>query len=336
MKALTLQQPASHSLGILLLDSLMVLALIGGLTGFAIFFEAESITAYHLLNELLSYHLTRTANIILAVSGILYITLIWFNQPTTGRWATGLALIGVIVMSVAFFTRWFESYQVLEQGHIPISNLYEVILVFTLITVTIYLLMERLYRSKSAGAFITPIIFSSIGVQLWLEYSGQANPSEMVPALRSYWLHAHVLANFIGYGAFAVASAAGSMYLVRLRIEEKGMLERSIVRHFPSLKAIDNWIYRSIAIGFPIFALATMLGSAWSYYAWGGYWSWDPKETWALIVILCYAGFLHAHFMKGWSGTVMAWWAILGFIITLICFLGVNLFFTSQHFFGAA
>ena len=270
----------------------------------------------------------------LVISSVLYLIHLWDSREIIGKWATGLTTTAAIAMGISFFTRWFETYQVLEEGHIPLSNLYEATLFFTLLTVIIYLIMERLYQSKTAGAFIMPIILSSIGLQLWLESNGQANPNELVPALKSYWMHAHVLANFIGYGAFAVASAAGVMYLFRARAEEQNCLAQSFSRRLPELPVIDDWIYRSIAIGFPVFTLATILGSAWAYYAWGGYWSWDPKETWALIVLLCYASFLHARFIKGWNGKLMAWWAILGFVVTLICFLGVNLFLSGLHSYG--
>ena len=318
----------------LLFDWISIIALIAGFSGFAIFFESNQLSPGQALSDLLSYKFTRLANIILVIASVMYLVYLWVSREIIGKWATGITATAAIVMGVAFFTRWFETYQVLEEGHIPLSNLYEVTLFFTLLTVVIYLIMERYYQSKTAGAFIMPIVLSSIGLQWWLESSGQANPNELVPALKSYWMHAHVLANFIGYGAFAVACAGGVMYLFRARAEDKQVLQQSIARHLPKLDVIDDWIYRAIAVGFPVFTLATILGSAWAYYAWGGYWSWDPKETWALIVLLCYAGFLHARFIKGWKGKPMAWWAILGFMVTLICFLGVNLFLSGLHSYG--
>lgn len=318
----------------LLLEWASIMALIAGFSGFAIFFETNQLSPGQPLNDLLSYKLIHLANIFLVVASIMYLVHSWDSRVTIGKWATTITTMAAIVMGVAFFTRWFETYQVLEEGHIPLSNLYEVTLFFTLLTVIIYLIMERFYQSKAAGVFIMPIVLSSIGLQLWLESSGQANPNELVPALKSYWMHAHVLANFIGYGAFAIACAVGVMYLFRARAEEKHYLQQSFARHLPDLNIIDDWIYRAIAVGFPVFTLATILGSAWAYYAWGGYWSWDPKETWALIVLFCYAGFLHARFINGLRGKPMAWWAILGFLVTLICFLGVNLFLSGLHSYG--
>lgn len=335
MKTIYASSPAESSVSKrLLLDWSRIIALITGFSGFAIFFETNQLSPGQPLNDLLSYTLTRLANILLVIASFMYLVYLWAGREIIGKWATATTTTAAIVMGVAFFTRWFETYQVLEEGHIPLSNLYEVILFFTLLTVVIYLIMERFYQSKTAGAFIMPIVLSSIGLQLWLESSGQANPNELVPALKSYWMHAHVLANFIGYGAFATACAAGVMYLFRAQVEEKQHLQQSFTRHLPALHVIDDWIYRAISVGFPVFTLATILGSAWAYYAWGGYWSWDHKETWSLIVLLCYAGFLHARFIKGWKGKPMAWWAILGFLVTLICFLGVNLFLSGLHSYG--
>lgn len=318
----------------LLVDWTGIIALTAGFSGFAIFFGTNQLNPGQSLNDLLSYKLTHLANILLLVASIIYLVHSLNSREIIGKWATAITTTAAIIIGVAFFTRWFESYQILEEGHIPLSNLYEVTLFFTLLTVIIYLIMERLYQSKAAGVFIMPIVLSSIGLQLWLESSGHANPNELIPALKSYWMHAHVLANFIGYGAFAIASAVGVMYLIRARAEEKNYLHQSFARHLPDLNIIDDWIYRAIAVGFPVFTLATILGSAWAYYAWGGYWSWDPKETWALIVLLCYAGFLHARYIKGLKGKPMAWWAIIGFLITLICFLGVNLFLSGLHSYG--
>jgi len=308
--------------------------LIIGFVGLSIFAEHDTLTPGQALDTLLSYKLTGYANILLAASALVYIASLKFQGELVAKWASGLAVAGMIGLFVAIFVRWFETYQVLEEGHVPISNLYEVTIFFTALTVAIYLIMESLYQNRSIGAFIMPMVLASVWLQEWLVLEGYGSPSELVPALKSYWMHTHVLANFIGYGAFAVAGGSGVMYLIRARLEKKGKTE-GIIRSLPELKIIDDVMYRAIAIGFPVFTLAVILGAGWAYYAWGSYWSWDPKETWSLIVMLIYAGFLHARLLKNWSGARMAWWAILGFGFTLFCFLGVNLFLSGLHSYGA-
>ena len=102
----------------------------------------------------------------------------------------------------------------------------------------------------------------------------------------------------------------------------------------PSLEVLDDVMYKAIAVGFAVFTIATVLGALWAAEAWGGYWSWDPKETWALIVWLNYAAWLHMRMMKGLRGTVASWWALVGLAITTFAFLGVNMFLSGLHSYG--
>ena len=130
----------------------------------------------------------------------------------------------------------------------------------------------------------------------------------------SYWL---------GYLAVS-AVIVGGILLGRKRIATK----------LPSFEILDDVMYKSIAVGFAFFTIATVLGALWAAEAWGGYWSWDPKETWALIVWLNYAAWLHMRLMKGLRGTVAAWWALAGLAVTSFAFLGVNMFLSGLHSYG--
>jgi len=307
-----------------------LLIVVLSLSGLAIFAESDKLTPGIPFQQLLSYKFTSYANLLLVAGSLLYFAHLRFKAESVGKWATALATAGMMGGLMALLVRWFESHQVLEEGHIPITNLYEVTLFFSALTTLIYLILESIYRRKAMGAFVMPIVIAAIGFELWLVSQGQVGPQNLVPALKSYWLHAHVLANFIGYGAFAVAAGAGAMYLMRARAERKGRSSS-----LPNLDTTDAIAYKAIAIGFPTFTIATILGAAWAYDAWGGYWSWDPKETWSLIVWLTYAAWLHLRFVKGWSGTRMAWWSILGFVVTLFCFLGVNMFLSGLHSYGS-
>ena len=143
----------------------------------------------------------------------------------------------------------------------------------------------------------------------------------------------HVPANFVGYGAFALSAMVSVAYLLKdsaLKRNPDGLMARRL----PSLEMMDDLSYKSIALGFAFFTIATILGAMWAAEAWGGYWSWDPKETWTLIVWLNYAAWLHFRFSKGWRGTHMAWWAIAGLFITLFAFIGVNMFLSGLHSYG--
>ena len=128
---------------------------------------------------------------------------------------------------------------------------------------------------------------------------------------------------WVAYAGVA-ALIAGGILLGRERIAAK----------LPSLEMLDDVMYKSIAVGFAFFTIATVLGALWAAEAWGGYWSWDPKETWALIVWLNYAAWLHMRLMKGLRGAVSAWWALAGLAITTFAFIGVNMFLIVLHSYG--
>jgi cytochrome c-type biogenesis protein CcsB len=122
-------------------------------------------------------------------------------------------------------------------------------------------------------------------------------------------------------------------YLLKVRQEGAGATE-GIIARFPSSKALDDVVYRAIVWGFPFLTAGIITGAAWANYAWGTYWSWDPKETWSLIVWLVYAAFLHARITRGWHGKRAAILSIAGFLATIMCYLGVNLVLSGLHSYG--
>jgi cytochrome c-type biogenesis protein CcsB len=155
----------------------------------------------------------------------------------------------------------------------------------------------------------------------------------LVPALQSYWLHAHVITCFVGYAGFAVSAGAALMYLLKAR-QEEAKVSAGVVGLLPGCKTLDDLVYRAIIWGFPFLTAGIITGAAWANYAWGTYWSWDPKETWSLIVWLVYAAFLHARITRGWHGKRAAILSIAGFLATIFCYLGVNLVLSGLHSYG--
>jgi len=249
----------------------------------------------------------------------------WDRVGTAMTWvATGFGFIGL-------FVRWRESYLVHPDfGHIPVSNLYEVFILFCIITALLYLYYEQKSGTRRAGGFALLVISAAVGFILWYTFDRGAHEIQpLVPALQSYWMKIHVPANFVGYGAFALAAMLSVAWLLRDRRDRKGLPSR-----LPDTELLDDITYKAIALGFAFFTIATVLGAMWAAEAWGGYWSWDPKETWALIVWLNYAAWLHLRLTKGWRGAHMAWWSIIGLFITLFAFLGVNMFLSGLHSYG--
>jgi cytochrome c-type biogenesis protein CcsB len=242
--------------------------------------------------------------------------------------ATTMGMVGLMV-------RWRESYLISHDvGHVPVSNLYEVFILFSVITALLYLFYERRFRTRALGGFVLLVISAAVGFLLWYAFDrGAADIQPLVPALQSYWMKIHVPANFVGYGAFAMAAMIGTAYLLTSWARDR-QSQGAIATMMPDLVVMEDLMYKTIALGFAFFTVATVLGALWAAEAWGGYWSWDPKETWALIVWLNYAAWLHMRMMKGWHGRPMAWWAVIGLFVTLFAFLGVNMFLGGLHSYG--
>ncbi|HEY8118365.1 MAG TPA: c-type cytochrome biogenesis protein CcsB [Methylophilaceae bacterium] len=266
---------------------------------------------------------------VLFVMGMLTYWLATFSRSEfAGKVATGLTWSAVLMGLVGLVVRWYESYLIApDVGHIPISNLYEVFILFCLITSLLYLYYEQRYATRQLGGFVMLVVNAAVGFILWYTFDRQANQIQpLVPALQSYWMKIHVPANFIGYGSFSLAAMVGSAYL----LAQRGILASRL----PTLDVLDDVMYKAIAIGFAFFTIATILGAMWAAEAWGGYWSWDPKETWALIVWLNYAAWLHLRMVKGLRGPMLAWWALIGLLVTSFAFLGVNMFLSGLHSYG--
>jgi cytochrome c-type biogenesis protein CcsB len=243
-----------------------------------------------------------------------------------------IAYVGLAIQTVAIGLRWKESYD-LGVGHAPLSNLYESVVFFSWTIILIYMFIDLKYKYRIIGAFVVP--FALLGMA-WAQLGMNNSIEPLVPALQSNWLLYHVVTCFLGYAAFAVACGISIMYLLKARHEETASTEPAggLMSTFPPIRVLDDLNYRSIMIGFPLLTLGIITGAAWANYAWGTYWSWDPKETWSLIVWFVYAAFLHARFTRGWVGKRAAWLSIIGFAATIFCYLGVNLLLSGLHSYG--
>lgn len=256
------------------------------------------------------------------------------NSEFTLKTGAAITWSALVMGFTGLMVRWYESYLIdPEFGHIPVSNLYEVFILFCLITSLLYLYYEERYKNRSLGGFVLLVISAAVAFLLWYSFErGASKILPLVPALKSYWMKIHVPANFVGYGAFALAAMVSVVYLIKAEFSSEN--KQGLVARLPSLDMLDDIIYKAIALGFAFFTIATILGAMWAAEAWGGYWSWDPKETWALIVWLNYAAWLHLRFSKGWRGKAMAWWAVVGLFVTVFAFLGVNMFLSGLHSYG--
>ena len=267
-------------------------------------------------------------------SMVVFFAFLASKNKAIGLCGSVLAYAGFAVQTVAIALRWKESYA-LGYGHAPLSNLYESVVFFSWTIILIYMFIELKYKYRIVGAFVVPFAFLGMS---WAQLGMQSGIEPLVPALQSNWLLYHVITCFLGYAAFAVACGISIMYLVKAGSEERGGSTPAggLMGMFPPIRVLDDLNYRAIMIGFPLLTLGIITGAAWANYAWGTYWSWDPKETWSLIVWFIYAAFLHARFTRGWVGKRAAWLSIIGFAATIFCYLGVNLLLSGLHSYGSS
>jgi cytochrome c-type biogenesis protein CcsB len=266
------------------------------------------------------------------VSMLAFFAFLASRTKALGTAAIAVAYGGLLAQTGAIALRWKESYD-MGVGHAPLSNLYESVVFFTWTIVLIYALLDIKYRYRVIGAFVMP--FALLGMA-WAQLGMNSGIEPLVPALQSNWLIYHVITCFLGYAAFAVACGISIMYLIKAGSEESAgkTADNGLMTMFPPIRVLDDLNYRSIMVGFPLLTLGIITGAIWANYAWGTYWSWDPKETWSLIVWFVYAAFLHARITKGWVGRRAAWLSIIGFAATIFCYLGVNLFLSGLHSYG--
>ena len=278
---------------------------------------------------------------------------------------SGIILSNVLLM-VLLCNRWKES------GHFPLSNLYESLMFLSWSFTVIHLFLENLTNSQTAsnqsvgkfiGAITTPsALFTNAFATFTLPKEMQGS-SSLVPALQSNWLMMHVTVMIISYAALILGSLLSIAYLIITIKREsnfdtnldsnnitnkdteetnsefvstKGTLDNSNKKNLRQSIALtlDNLSYRILGIGFPFLTIGILSGAVWANEAWGSYWSWDPKETWAFLTWLVYAIYLHTRLNKGWEGKKPAIIASLGFIVTWICYLGVNLIGEGLHSYG--
>ncbi|MDH7601180.1 MAG: c-type cytochrome biogenesis protein CcsB [Armatimonadota bacterium] len=231
----------------------------------------------------------------------------------------GLLFVGLCLHTASLVLRY------LATGHPPFLNLYEYLLSFTWAAVLVYLVVEAACKTEIYGAFVVPLICVFALVAYFL-------PGEEVyvmPALKSAWRVPHIATAILAYSAFLVAFVLAVLYLVRERVESR--VDSFWRARLPQLDSLDRTMYRVMAFGFLMQTLLIITGAMWAQYAWGRYWGWDPKETWALVTWFIYAAYLHTRITMGWRGRRSAVLAIIGFVAVLFTLFGVTLLLSGLH-----
>ncbi len=248
--------------------------------------------------------------------------------------------------------RWWQS------SHFPISNLYESLCFLAWACTLTQLIVERSWDSPVVSAAATPISLLSVAFASFALPERLQQASPLVPALRSSWLVMHVSVIMCSYAALLIGSL---LSLAVIFVEREKVLEirsnsigvggfRNASLQFSRInksedfklspveltisERLDSLSYQTITVGFLLLTVGLISGAVWANEAWGSWWSWDPKETWALICWLVYAAYLHTRLSRGWEGRKSAFVASAGLIVIVICYIGVNLFGIGLHSYG--
>lgn len=279
----------------------------------------------------------------------------------------GTIFVNFLLFSLLGF-RW------LNFGYFPLSNLYESLLFLAWGITFVTSVIENRSQINFIGAITIPITLFVTGFASLSLPENMQSPSPLVPALQSNWLMMHVTVMMLSYASLIIGSLLGIFFLIltktkggkvqiqgnaygtsnflennwsdtafykageidnyNLLIEEKNQKQEINQERLDLLQSIDNLSYRTISFGFPLLTIGIIAGAVWANEAWGSYWSWDPKETWALITWLVFAAYLHARITKSWQGEKPAIIASVGFIVVWICYLGVNFLGKGLHTYG--
>jgi cytochrome c-type biogenesis protein CcsB len=239
------------------------------------------------------------------------------RRPFVRAATFALTLAGFLANTVALVIRAVVS------GHPPVTGLFEYMTLFAWAIVLGFLLLWRRKGLDLVAVF--GAAFAALALAMASMFPARIE-QQLIPALQSYWLWIHVSLAVLAEAAFTVAFVAAVMYLIGGRRGFRGT---------PDALTLDSVAYRAIGVGFPLFTIGALFaGAIWAQKAWGSPWSWDPKETSSLIVWFIYAIYLHARFVRGWSGTGAAWLTILGYAVTIFTILGTR-FLGGLHSYGA-
>jgi|GEM_PF-178350 len=251
------------------------------------------------------------------------------NLPVTIE-TQAIGQLGSVLTWLAAFTLIMTMFvRTAITHHAPWVNLYEASIALSAFVTVAYIFFEMRYHTRALGVFVNGISFLLLLFALWVGAAfNQAEPLEfhqITPALQDNpILSIHVSMMIVSYAFFIVAFACGVLMLV----QGEG---KARFAWLPGYDAADELGYRAVTIGFPVLALGIILGAWWANYAWGHYWSWDPKETSALITWLVYAIYLHARGLRGWRGQIMGWLLVAGFAATLFTYFGVSFIIPGLH-----
>lgn len=257
-----------------------------------------------------------TAFVLLLMAFVLSLISLWKPHKSNETMPPWLMTAAFIFLTLSLIARG------LVVGRLPFANIYEFTLLFAWGILLFFIVVRRTVQSGLLTSLVLLLKVMILSYSFFLP----SDATPLMPALQSAWLKFHVFTAVIAYGAFAISCCLGILYLLKERFPEK-----RLYAPLPPLGKLDNVLHGSVAVGFPFMTLVLITGAVWAEEVWGSWWSWDPKETWALITWLIYAGYLHGRKTYGWQGKRSAVVAVVGFIVVLFTLYGASYLLPSNH-----
>lgn len=248
-------------------------------------------------------------------------TLDYTRTERAARIATAMMILGFLLLLCGVIARGISA------KHVPWGNMYEFSITGALAFTGAYLVALRKHDLRWLGLFVSISVLLTLGTAITLLYR---NSAPLVPALKSTWLVIHVIAAIISGGVFLLANVIAASYLYLESMEKRGG-RKPWAKRLPDLETLDQLSYRLVAFVFPLWTFAVIAGAIWAESAWGRYWGWDPKETWAFITWVAYAAYLHARVTIGWRGRRAAWLCLFAGSTFLFNYVYVNVWGTGKH-----
>jgi len=271
-----------------------------------------------------------------------------FNLPFINISGSLVMLISSVITTIILINRWIVS------KHFPLSNLYESTIFLTWSLIIVYFFLYKKNKNEWLGIIIAPTAMLIYGFAILGLPSEMQKVTLLIPSLKSYWLMMHVSMMILSYAALLCGSLLSMTLLVinneivfifKTTINSSQLINSQLpyvdLKHLcfhqkknDLLNELDYWSFRIIGIGFPLLTIGIMSGAVWANEAWGSYWSWDPKETWAFITWLIFAIYLHSRIITNSNKEKSSMIASFGFVMVWICYLGVNLLGKGLHSYG--
>lgn len=263
------------------------------------------------------------------VTMLLYFLYVAVKKPAVARLAIRVQFGALLVHTAAIVLRG------ILMGRLPMANQYEFSTAFSWALALLSLIFILKFRFPVLGAFASPVtllLAAHAGLMKLNELkviaaNGIDSIRNLMPALRSSWLGIHVSTVIVAYGAFGVSFVLSVIFLLRDKMKENGFWDT----HIPKKEKLDTISYRCVSLGMMFLTVTIGFGGIWAENAWGSYWTWDPKETWALVTWVIYLVYLHLRIRKGWSGRTAAIFGVAGFICVLFTYIGVNTLLPGLH-----